>query len=102
MPGDARGGLAGLVALEVSDEVPFQIEVGERVDLRGGFLNAVLPEDPLAGNGGRAYYLRADGFGNSDEGDGGGVSICAMRRRSDAAAHVGEIVGDVRAARHPT
>ena len=72
----------------------------ERVDLVEPFLDAVLAKVTLAGGRGLAHELRAERLGNGDELDVCGISVGALRRRTQAAAHGVELFGNDRARRH--
>jgi hypothetical protein len=53
----------------MADEMPFESEVLERLDLREGLLNAIFAEDALPGRSGGADVVSAEGLGNGDERD---------------------------------
>ena len=72
----------------------------ERVDLVEPFLHTVFAEVTLAGGGRLADASDAECLGNGDELDVCGISVGALRRRTQAAAHGVELSGNDRARRH--
>jgi hypothetical protein len=77
-------GLAGLVRLEVADEVPPDGFIGRCTDFRQGLLDAVLTEIALPGGMGLADGIQRKRLGNGDQADGGRVPAGRGRRGGDA------------------
>ncbi len=69
----------GFVALQVADQVPGRVEIGERRGFALEFLNAILAEVAQAGVVGGANRLGRERFRNRDEGDFVGVPAGALR-----------------------
>ena len=61
------GGLASLVGLKMTDQMPADCRAGEGEHLRHAFLNLVLPEIDLAGVCRQADVVGAERLGNGDE-----------------------------------
>ncbi len=99
-PRERAGRLAGLVRLQVSNQVPLQREIAQERGLVEALLHAVFTEMALTGAGGRAHEARVERLGDGDERNGGGIACRALGGRGDAAADVVEVGGNVRAGRH--
>jgi hypothetical protein len=69
---EQRGGLPGLVRLEMPDEVPAKGKAARRKDLGLGLLDLVLAEVDLPRPGGSANGFEGKRLGNSDEANRGG------------------------------
>ena len=78
----------------MADQMPLERKVGERLDFRQRFLDAVFAERDVTGRDGRANVLGRDRLGHRDQGDFGRRTAGAMRRRIDAAAHGLELCRD--------
>ena len=76
-------GVAGLIALEVADEMPMGGRGTER-DLPSGFLNLILAEEDHAGVNGVADDLGTMGLRDGDQSDLGGVAVGALGGGGDA------------------
>src|SRR5262245_8421036 len=74
----------------MANEMPLEVQIDERVGFREPFLHAILAKDTLAGVCRRADVLRPECFRDGDELNVGRRAGSPMRRRVDAAAHVGE------------
>jgi hypothetical protein len=88
---------ARLVRLQRSDEMPFDgcAQVGERFDLRDGFLHVVLAECALARGVGGAYVVGGEGLGDGEQRDRLRVAAGRVRRALDARVDVGEVMGNI-------
>ena len=90
-----RRGLAGLVGLQMPDEVPSGAgKIGGRGDLLFRLLHLVLAEVPLSRLPRRADVVGAEGLRHGDQGDSrrvaAGPSGCCLDPRPD----LGEVVSD--------
>src|SRR5262249_57573502 len=84
------GGLAGLVRLQVADEMPAERQVRRALDLLERFLHLVLAEVDLARAGCGANGVGRKCLGDCDEANRGGVSPRPAGRALDASAYVGQ------------
>src|SRR5690606_31420895 len=66
-PGEVLRHLACLVALQGADEMPFEIEIGQRLDLGHAFLHVVLAEGALAAARRLTHIGGRPGLGNGQE-----------------------------------
>ena len=91
--GKAAGGLGGLVALEVADQVPLG-PVADRLDLGQGLLDPAFPKDPLARR--QRGFDHPDGVGLADghQRDRLGLASGAARGEGDALADFRQAFGD--------
>ena len=84
----------------MTDEVPVEPEIAEHGDLVEPFLDAVFAKVALAGTRGLAHELGTERLGNGDQLNVFGLTVGAMCRRTQAAAHGVELFGNDRARRH--
>ena len=68
------------IALQVSDEVPGEVEIRQRLDLFDAFLDEVLAECALPGSGGLADLLQGLLLANREQADVGRVPARLDRR----------------------
>ena len=68
-PGKPLRNSACLVGLQLTDEVPGEIQVGEAIHLAHGFLRVALAEIPLAAFSQRPNAFRRVRLAHGDEGD---------------------------------
>ena len=92
---EPRSGLAGLVRLEMADQVPAQLQIGgdqgaHRVHFRKRFLDFVFTEITLTGFCGGAHEVGREGFRDGDEPNRRGVTTRAAGGSLDARADVGK------------
>src|SRR6185503_14855857 len=100
---ESRGWCRGLlcfVGLQVADEMPGEAQVFQRLDLVQPLLHAVLAELRLTCRCRRADVVRGKCLGYGNQGDVRGVAAGTLRRRVDAAAHVTDVLRNVRRRRH--
>jgi hypothetical protein len=84
---ESRGSAARLVRLQVTHQVPPERRVGERIDLRQGFLHPVLAEVGLSGSRRGADGLGRKRLRDGDEANGGGVTAGRACRAVEAGTH---------------
>ena len=91
-------GLAGLVRLQVANQVPAEIGVlhGQRLDLGQRFLDPVLAEVAVAGIDGGADGVHAERLRDGDEPDRVRGPAVRLGSAGDALPHRREVGGDVR------
>ena len=91
-------GLAGLVRLQVADQVPAEIGVlhGQRLDLGQRFLDPVLAEVAVAGVDGGADGVHAERLRDGDEPDRVRGPAVGLGSAGDALPHRREVGGDAR------
>jgi len=84
-------GAAGFVALQMADEMPGGIEVGDLRKLPFPLLHAILAKVPDAGRISFANVLRGKGFRNRDERNFVWIPTCARGGAGDALADGSEV-----------
>src|SRR5262249_21589139 len=90
---EAGAGLSGLVRLEVTNEMPLDLEIGSLINLEEGLLYFVLAEVDLPGKRRRANVLYAKHFRNGDEPDRSGITSGAKGGLRDAIADLSKPQG---------
>jgi hypothetical protein len=86
-PVEGIGHRPRLIALQRTDEVPFQLQAGKLGDLVHAFLHIVLAKRALAGRGSVTHGLRRPGLAHRKQSDRGGIAPHGLRRACDALAH---------------
>src|SRR5690606_4201584 len=94
-PVKALGDEARLVGLDASDEMPDDVEVGERVELRLRFLSVALAEIALSGPIRSLYRFRRLLFADRDDRHIARASSCAFRRNTNALTNRRQMLRDI-------
>lgn len=94
------GGARGFVALQMADEMPDGVEIGDFGALRFPFLNAALAEMARACGVGFADQRSGKSFGHGDQRDVFGVAAGARGGLRDAGERIGQILGNGEIALH--